>query len=132
VSCPCDVVDVASGDRIRKAGDQPIAVIDESRDRALDEATHAVGIKVAERIINRREDFFGGLSSLTDLAGIPYLGADKFNDLLYSFHQTVYEVSGIEFNIASGSIANDGLSLRRNTSSTTSSPRWTRGHAFTH
>ncbi|MGI9492942.1 MAG: hypothetical protein ACR2QF_11140, partial [Geminicoccaceae bacterium] len=92
-----------------------------------------IGIKVAERIIKRRDtfDFFGGLTNMTQLAGIPYFGADKFNDLLYSFHQTVYEISSIEFNIASGSISNDALNIRNNFSNATPSPSWLKGSTST-
>lgn len=47
-----------------------------------------IGIKIAAKILNTRDEQFGGkLSSLSDLYWIPYFGQDKFHDLVYSVAQ---------------------------------------------
>lgn len=44
-----------------------------------------IGIKVAQRILDRRKELGGLFGSLDELAGIPYFGEDKFHDLIYTF-----------------------------------------------
>lgn len=44
-----------------------------------------VGVKVAQRILDRREELGGRFSRLEDLARISYFGEDKFHDLVYTF-----------------------------------------------
>ena len=44
-----------------------------------------IGPKVAQRILDKRTELGGKFSSLDQLAGIPYFGEDKFNDLVYTF-----------------------------------------------
>lgn len=44
-----------------------------------------IGIKVAQRILDRRKELGGKFSSLNQLAGIAYFGEDKFHDLVYTF-----------------------------------------------
>ena len=85
-----------------------------------------IGPVVAQRIIARRSAV-GGFTALTQLAGIKGFGADKFNDLLYSFSRSLYEVSGIVFNFNSATHSNDALNLRRNFASVLPSPVWRRG-----
>lgn len=90
-----------------------------------------IGLTVAQRILDKRDNL-GGFSNLTELAGISYFGADKFNDLLYSFSRTVYEVSAIQFNFHVGSITNDGLNIRRSYSTQAPSPSWQKGVSVTY
>lgn len=85
-----------------------------------------IGIKVAQRIINKR-NALGGFTNLTQLAGISYFAEDKFNDLLYSFSQRVTEISAIRFNYHNGAFTNDALNIRRNYSTAAPSPSWQKG-----
>ena len=84
-----------------------------------------IGPLVAQRILNRRATL-GSFSTLTQLAGIKGFGADKFNDLLFSFTGSVHAIAGIQFNFNSASHGNDALNLRRNFASTLAAPGWTR------
>jgi hypothetical protein len=84
-----------------------------------------IGSIVAQRILARRTAL-GGFSALTQLAGIKGFGADKFNDLLYSFTRCVHAVGGIVFNFNSATHGNDALNLRRNFASTLPAPAWQR------
>lgn len=90
-----------------------------------------IGHDVAQRIINKRNSL-GGVTSLTQLSGISYFGQDKFNDLLHSFVQTIYEVRAIQFNYHSGSISNDALNIRKNFATTAPSPSWFKGVSSTY
>lgn len=44
-----------------------------------------IGVKVAQRILDRRNELGGRFTDLDQLAGISYFGEDKFNDLVYTF-----------------------------------------------
>ena len=44
-----------------------------------------VGIKVAQRILDKREKLGGRFTDLSQLEKIPYFGEDKFHDLVYTF-----------------------------------------------
>ena len=90
-----------------------------------------IGITVAQRLIDRR-NALGAFTSLTQLAGIAGFGADKFDDLLYSFAKSVYEITAIQFNYHSASMTNDALNLRRNYSTAAPSPSWLRGTSLTY
>lgn len=90
-----------------------------------------IGIDVAQRIIQKRNSL-GGFTHLTQLQGIRHFGVDKFNDLLYSFSKTVYEISAIQFNYHNGSITNDALNIRKNFSTPAPSPSWRKGVALTY
>lgn len=90
-----------------------------------------IGHDVAKRIINKRNSL-GGFTHLNQLSGISYFGADKFNDLLYSFKQTIYQVTAIKFNYHTGSITNDALNIRKNYSTTAPSPSWFKGVSSTY
>lgn len=90
-----------------------------------------IGLDVAQRIINKRNSI-GGFTSLTQLAGIPYFGQDKFNDVLYSFARRVTEISAIMFNYNNGDFRNDGLNIRKNRFSTVSTPSWQKGISSTY
>jgi len=91
-----------------------------------------IGITVAQRIINRRTSL-GGFTDLTQLSGIRGFGQDKFNDLLYSFSKTIHEISAIQFNFNSSTITSDALNIRKNYSTPSPSPSWSKGasHTFT-
>ena len=90
-----------------------------------------IGERVAQRIIDKR-DCLGGFTSLTQLAGISHFGTDKFNDLLYSFTQIVYEISAVKFDYHTGSIINDALSIRKNYATPAPSPSWQKGVSSTY
>jgi len=90
-----------------------------------------IGYTVAQRIINKRNNL-GGFTSLTQLAGICYFGQDKFNDLLYSFAQRVTEISAIKFNFHTGEFENDALNIRKNYTTTVSTPSWQKGVTSTY
>ena len=85
-----------------------------------------IGIKVAQRIINKR-NALGGFANLTQLTRISYFAEDKFNDMLYSFSQRVTEISAIRFNYHNGAFTNDALNIRRNYSTAAPSPSWRKG-----
>lgn len=88
-----------------------------------------IGIDVAQRIVNKRNSL-GGFTNLSQLANISYFGADKFNDLLYSFSGVIHEISAIQFNYHDGSIKNDALNIRKNYSTVAPSPSWRKGVSF--
>jgi hypothetical protein len=90
-----------------------------------------IGIDVAKRIVSKR-NALGGFTSLTQLAGISHFGADKFNDLLYSFSKRVAEISAIRFNYHNGSFTNDALNIRKNYSTAAPSPSWQKGISTTY
>jgi hypothetical protein len=90
-----------------------------------------IGIEVAQRIIAKRNSL-GSFASLTQLADIKGFGADKFNDVLYSFSQLVSEVSAINFNFNTGAITNDALNIRRNYTTPAPSPSWRKGVSSTY
>ena len=90
-----------------------------------------IGVDVAQRILNRRSSL-GSFTSLTQLAGIPYFGQDKFNDLLYSFARTVHAITHIQFNWHTGAHTNDALDIRRNHANPAPTPSWRQGVASTH
>ncbi len=90
-----------------------------------------IGVDVAQRIINKRNSL-GGFTSLTQLSRINYFGQDKFNDLLFSFSNIVYEISAIKFNYNAGSITNDGLNIRTNFTTAAPSPSWMKGVSATY
>jgi len=48
-------------------------------------ADYDIGLKVAQNIISKRTAAGGTFTSISQLSGIPYLGADKISDLIYSF-----------------------------------------------
>lgn len=59
-----------------------------------------IGLKVAQRILDKRRELGGKFASLDQLARIPYFGEDKFNDLVYTFvvrRSPVPTGMGIEF-----------------------------------
>jgi len=85
-----------------------------------------IGVPVAQRIINRRTAL-GGFTSVTQLAGLSGFGADKFNDLLFSFTRTVYEISAIQFNYNTSTVTNDALNIRSSYSTPAPSPSWQKG-----
>lgn len=86
-----------------------------------------IGLVVAQRVIARRTALGGSYSALTQLANIKGLGIDKFNDLLYTFRSSVYEVSSVVFNFNTATHTNDALNLRRNFASPLPAPSWRRG-----
>jgi len=90
-----------------------------------------IGHDVAQRIISRRNSL-GGFTDLTQLSGISYFGQDKFNDLLYSFTQTIYAINAIRFNYHTGSISNDALNIRTNSTTSAPSPSWLKGVSSTY
>lgn len=90
-----------------------------------------LGKTVAQRIISKRNSL-GGFTNLNQLAGINYLGPDKFNDLLYSFSQRVTEISAIKFNFNDNSCDHDALNIRKNYSITILSPSWQKGVSSTY
>jgi hypothetical protein len=94
-------------------------------------ADYDIGVVVAQRIIARRTSV-GGFSDLTQLHGIRGFGEDKFRDLLYSFANTVYEVSAIVFNYNTAAITNDALNLRKNATTAAPSPAWQKGVSSTY
>jgi hypothetical protein len=89
-----------------------------------------IGITVAQRIINKRTSL-GGFTNLTQLTNIKGFGQDKFNDLLYSFSKTVHEISAIQCNFNTSTITNDALNIRKNYSTTSPSPSWSKGVSHT-
>jgi hypothetical protein len=93
-------------------------------------ADYDIGAVVAQRILARR-NALGSFTSLTQLNGIRGFGADKLNDLLFSFSGSVYEISGIVFNYNNASISNDALNLRKNATTAASSRSWKKGQAST-
>lgn len=89
-----------------------------------------IGITVAQQIISKRSSL-GGFTNLTQLSNIKGFGQDKFNDLLYSFSKTVHEISAIQFNFNSSTITNDALNVRKNYSTPSPSPSWSKGVSHT-
>lgn len=117
-----------------------IAGVEPSEGPVVDETTvgygdqikdYDIGIDVAQRIINKRTAL-GGFTDLTQLAGIRGFGADKFNDLLFSFSESVYEISAIQFNFTTASMGNDALNIRKNFTTTVPSPSWQKGNSHTY
>ncbi len=58
----------------------PISDDPDKRGRGYD-----IGLKVAERILQRRAALGGTFKRLEDLADIPYFGEDKIHDLIYTY-----------------------------------------------
>lgn len=85
-----------------------------------------IGLTVAQRIVTQRANL-GGFSSLAQLAHIKGFGADKFNDLIYSFTRVVHELTAIEFNWNNATSSNDSMNLRRSFAASAPSPSWLKG-----
>lgn len=90
-----------------------------------------IGVAVASRILAKRAAL-GSFTNLTQLAGIGGFGVDKFRDLLHSFSQSIYELSGIVFNFNDGTCGNDAHNLRKNYSTAVPTPAWSKGSSLSY
>jgi len=93
------------------------AAIDEFRIRNISNV-------IARRIIARRDSLLG-FKDLTQLAGIPGLGKNKFSVLLDFFSRSVTRISAIRFNL--GPIQEAALDIRKNFSTSLPDNSWRNG-----